>query len=344
VPREVLDRDVTDAPGGHVDDAQERDLVRRIGQHLEVGEDVAHLAPVEELGAAHHLVADAQGAKRLLERTGLAIGAVEDRQVVGSGAARQPLLDGPGDVGRLLVLTGKDHQLDPGSPHRGGPQLLRPPLRKLRDDSVRRLEHRRHAPVVLLQADLGGARERLLEAEDVPDLRTSPAVDALIVVADGADVAALARELADQLQLCAVGVLELVDQEVPKSSNVPAEHVGVLAEEAEREQEQIVEVHRSLGLERPLVEGEDLGRGELRVARGIPLGHRGPAGVLGPADGGEDAPGVEVGLSVDGPLPERALDQSDLVRGVGDGEPPRRRAGGRARGGPRPRRRGRCRR
>src|SRR5262249_28984751 len=47
------------------------------------------------------------------------------------------------------------------------------------------------------------------------------------------------------------------------------------------------------------------------------------AGVLRPADGGEDPPRVEIGLAVDGPLAQRTLDQGDLVRGVGDGESPR---------------------
>jgi hypothetical protein len=54
----------------------------RVLSTLEVGEHVAHLAAIEELGPAHHLEWDAAGAKRLLERTGLAVGPVEDGDVV----------------------------------------------------------------------------------------------------------------------------------------------------------------------------------------------------------------------------------------------------------------------
>ena len=42
--------------------------------------------------------------------------------------------------------------------------------------------------VVALQADDGGAREILVEAQDVVDLRAAPAIDRLVVVADAADV------------------------------------------------------------------------------------------------------------------------------------------------------------
>src|SRR6267143_3731788 len=42
--------------------------------------------------------------------------------------------------------------------------------------------------VVALQADHPGAREVLLEAQDVVDLGAAPAIDRLVVVADAADV------------------------------------------------------------------------------------------------------------------------------------------------------------
>ncbi|HEY1333457.1 MAG TPA: hypothetical protein VGF31_04305, partial [Myxococcaceae bacterium] len=51
----------------------------------------------------------------------------------------------------------------------------------------------------------------------------------------------------------------------------------MLAKDSQRKQEEVVEVHRALGLERPLVEREDLGRGELRVAGGVSAGRGGPA-------------------------------------------------------------------
>ncbi len=181
-------------------------------------------------------------------------------------------------------------------------------------------EHRGDAPVVLLETDLDRAGKRLLEAEDVPHLGPAPAVDALVVVAHRADVATLGCELAHELELRTVGVLELVDQEVPEPPDVAAQHLGVLAEQPQREQEQVVEVHRSLRLQRALVEREHLGRGELGVARGVALRRWRPACVLRPTDAGQEPARVEVALPVDRPLAERSLDQGDLIRHVGDGE------------------------
>ncbi len=241
----------------------------------------------------------------------------------GRAAAGEPLLDAPGDERRLVVLAGDDDELDLRPAHRGGPQLLGTPLGQLRDHAVRGLEHRGDAPVVLLQPDLGRAGKRLLEAEDVPHLGAAPAVDALVVVAHRADVSTLGCELTDELELRTIAVLELVDQQVAEPPDVAAQHLWVLAEQPQREQEEVVEVHRSLRLQRALVDREHLGRGELGVARGVALRRGRPTGVLGPADSGQDPAGVEVALPVDGPLAERPLDQGDLIRDVGDGELPR---------------------
>jgi len=53
-----------------------------------------------------------------------------------------------------------------------------------------------------------------LEFQEVPGLRAAPAVDALVIVADDADVAFLAGEQADQVELQLVRVLELIDHDL----------------------------------------------------------------------------------------------------------------------------------
>ena len=75
-----------------------------------------------------------------------------------------------------------------------------------------------------------------------------------------------------QLELRTVGVLELVDQQVAEPADVAAQHLGVLAESRSGQQEQVVEVHRALRLQRALVEREHLGGGEVvrRSARRPP--------------------------------------------------------------------------
>ena len=73
------------------------------------------------------------------------------------------------------------------------------------------------------------------------------------------DVVVAAGEEQDDLVLGLVGVLVLVDEDVLEALAVVLEHVGVVAQQAHRVDEQVVEVHRP-GLEQAgLVLGVDLG-------------------------------------------------------------------------------------
>ena len=69
--------------------------------------------------------------------------------------------------------------------------------------------------------------EGVLEVEQVADLRAAEAVDALVGVADDADVAVRRPERDDELVLGAVGVLVLVDEHVHEAVLVALEHIGV---------------------------------------------------------------------------------------------------------------------
>jgi hypothetical protein len=68
--------------------------------------------------------------------------------------------------------------------------------------------------VVALESHDGGAGEILLEAQDVADLGTAPAIDRLIVVADAAHILGALGEQPQPQVLRHVGVLVFVDQDV----------------------------------------------------------------------------------------------------------------------------------
>ena len=71
--------------------------------------------------------------------------------------------------------------------------------------------------IVLLQANYLGAGKILLEAQDVADFGSAPAIDGLVLIANGAQVASLARQPIQQLVLDAVGVLVFVHQDVAET-------------------------------------------------------------------------------------------------------------------------------
>jgi hypothetical protein len=82
--------------------------------------------------------------------------------------------------------------------------------------------------------------------------------EALVGVAHDQEVPVLRRQHLDELPLGEVGVLELVDEHVQEPLLPAGEHIGVLAEQAHREHEQVVEVDGRRVEQAPLVLGVHL--------------------------------------------------------------------------------------
>src|SRR6185369_8811078 len=100
---------------------------------------------------------------------------------------------------------------------RVGPQRLAEAAGIVGDEAVGGGEDMACRAVILLEADDLRAGEVLLEAEDVGDLSTAPAVDRLIVVADAAEVAARLGKQLQPFVLRLVRVLILVDEDVAEA-------------------------------------------------------------------------------------------------------------------------------
>ena len=116
--------------------------------------------------------------------------------------------------------------------------------------------------------------------------------EALVVVADDADVALVVGEGEDELELGAVGVLELVDEEVVEAVPPLLAKVVALAEDADGRHHEVVEVERAHAPELGLVVGIDHAR-DLVVLVAARLHLRGcEEGVLVERDAREDGRGV----------------------------------------------------
>ena len=89
--------------------------------------------------------------------------------------------------------------------------------------------------------------------QQVGHFRAAPAVNALVVIADHAEIPVLLRQRMNQLELRGVGVLIFVHHDVLVFRAAGFERVGMLAEQAQREQNQIVEVHGVAGVQRGFV-------------------------------------------------------------------------------------------
>ena len=150
-----------------------------------------------------------------------------------------------------------------------GPQVLLAGRRVVRDHRVRGFEDALGRPVVLVEHDDRRVGERVLELQQVAEVGAAELVDALRVVADDHDAAVFDREQAHELPLRGVRVLELVDEDVPEPLLIPVQRLRVLAEQANGEHEQVVEVDGRRLREPPLVLGVHLGDAAFGRADGL---------------------------------------------------------------------------
>ncbi len=200
-------------------------------------------------------------------------------------------------------------------------QSLAEPVLIVRDEVRGRAENMGVGAVVTFQPDHLGAREILLETQDVVDLRAAPAIDRLVVVADAAQIARALREQAQPQILRDVGVLVLVDQHVAEALVIDREHVRVLAENPDRLQQEIAEIGGVQDLQPVLIGGVKLfaltvGK-QCAIARRHVL--RRQAAVLPAVDGPGEA-ARRPALLVDIFGRQDLLDEADLVVGIEDRE------------------------
>ncbi|MEZ4387525.1 MAG: hypothetical protein R3D98_08085 [Candidatus Krumholzibacteriia bacterium] len=265
---QAADGGVADLALGLVDDALQRDFVRRVGDELEVGQQVADLAPLVELDAADHLVGDARAAQRVLEQARLGVRAVEDRDLAALELALAlPLHDLDHAGGLVLgveVLLDRERLAAAGV----GPEVLALAAPVVADDGVGRVEDVAERAVVLLEAEGASAGEVLVEIEHVLHAGAAPAVDRLVVVADGEHVAVHRAEELDEQQLQLVGVLELVDQHVAELARVLLAEVLLGLEQVDGLEDEVVEVDGLALAQALLVGGVDAGEGLVGVGGG----------------------------------------------------------------------------
>ena len=220
----------------------------------------------------------------------------------------------------LVVLVLRVVPLDELAAHLLGPQRLGLAHEVVVDHRVGGVEDGLRRPVVLIEHDHRRVGERILELEDVANVRTSKAVHRLVAVAHDADVAVLLGQEDDELVLGAVRVLELIDEDVSEPVLVVAEDVGVGLQQLHGHHQQVVEVHGVGVLQPPLVLAERVADAPFEDrARPFGVGIGIDELVLGRAERGVDRGGRE-SLRVDVEIAQHVVGQADGVGLVVDGE------------------------
>src|SRR5262249_39481177 len=149
------------------------------------------------------------------EDTRLAVGAVEDCAVgVAEALLEGELGDARGDeLGFFALVAAADVDRDLAFGVLG-PEALAAAVLVVADRGGRGADASATGAEVAPEGEDVRAGEVFLEEDEVADVGAAPAVDRLVVVADGADLGAAAGEELEEAVLRAVRVLELVDHQV----------------------------------------------------------------------------------------------------------------------------------
>ena len=240
----TLDARIADAAGGRIDDAPQPQIVRRIVDEREVGQHILDLGAVKEFHAADDLIRDAVALERVFQRVRLRVHAVEHRVVAPALAAVEVRHHAGDDKVRLVLLV--EHGLDGHlfAAARVGPERLALAPDVVLNDGVRRVKNILRGTVVLLETDRARTLVFLFKIQDVGDVRAAEAIDALVVVADHADVAMAVRKQPHQLVLHPVRVLILVDEDVAEFALVVRSYIRLVLQQAHRVENEVVEVQR----------------------------------------------------------------------------------------------------
>jgi hypothetical protein len=245
---QVFQRTRADAAGRKIDDAQEGGVVVRVAEQSQVGQRVLDFLALEEAQAAIDLVRHALGEQFVFEDARLGVGAVEDGALGRRDAIAHQFADLVDDEARLvevgIALEGADRLAGAGI----GPQVLAQALAVVLDERVGGGQDIAVRTVVLLQADDVGAGILALEVAHVADFGAAEGVDALVVVADREDLRPAARQQLQPGVLQAVGILELVDQDVAEAFLVVGTQRFVALQQFMTAQEQFGEIDDALAV------------------------------------------------------------------------------------------------
>ena len=278
----------------------------RPGGGPELQDGVADFLPGEEPLTAAQLVADPGRGQRLFVGFGLAVGAEEHGDLAGRRAGVEQFADPGGDRGGLGLVVGAFGELR----HRAR-RPLRHELQRRGPGGVRRgaaaapageevvgeLDHLRGGTVVPDQLDHVGLGIHGLEAEQVLRGGAGEGVDGLAGVAHDAEVVAAAEPQLQEPLLQRRDVLVLVDDEVPVLLPDGRGHLRVLLQDADGDQQHVLEVDDVavgldvlIGLEDPR-HGGQVEAARIAAALGVfQIVRRRQHGDLGPLDFGGEVP------------------------------------------------------
>ena len=154
----------------------------------------------------------------------------------------------------IIPVTG-DHDTTPFVA--AGPEFFPGSFGISDDRRIGEFKYRAGRAVILFKFEYFHRGEMPLEHEDVFNLSTAPPVNTLVVIPDGENPLMTAGKQLDQEQLCGIGVLIFVDQNVFEPLLIRLEDFRMFTKQNHGIHQQIVEIHCLLFTQRLLIGGID---------------------------------------------------------------------------------------
>ena len=241
---DLTHRRVADTSCRIVDDAAQRLLVVGICHNAEVGYHVLDFLALIEAQTAIDAVRNTVFAHLFLKGTALRVGTIEDGKV-GEFSMLLPTnaLNVVADNHSLLLVAIGRFQGQALALLVLAEDVLSDLSFVLANKTVCRLHDELRRAIVLLQLEELCVLILLLEVQNVIDVGTTEAVDALRIVTHHTDTPMLPRQLQHNLLLRIVGILILIHQHVFETVDVLLTDILMMAEEQEGLHQQVVEVH-----------------------------------------------------------------------------------------------------
>ena len=247
VMHQLLHGAVADGALGHVDDAAQGHIVRRIDHNAQIRNHVAHFLAVIELLTAEDLVGNRRAHQHFFQHTALRVRAVENRHIAIRFAVAVELADAVGDPRGFLAFVARVEEANRVALALLCPQLFLLAPGIVRNHLIRRVEYIGGRAVILLELDDGRVGIILLKIKDIVDIRAAPAVNRLVVVAHNAAIPTLVSQQFDEHILRIVRILIFVHHDILEALAVHIQHRRMVGEQFQRLDEKVVKIQ---GIER----------------------------------------------------------------------------------------------
>ena len=226
----------------------------RIKNQTQISENILNLLALIELQTADHAVGNTALNQSFLENTRLRIGAVKHSHIAQLGVfLLLQLLHALNNEARLVMLVRRFISGNQRACIIIRPQAFRLASGVIVNYGIRCIKDNLRAAVVLLQLHHLRFRIILFEVQNIADVRTTPAINALVSIAHHADIMMLGRENLRQQILRMVGVLILVDHNIIKFILILVAYLFVLLEQTQRQQQQVIEIDSVISLQLLLI-------------------------------------------------------------------------------------------